>query len=72
VVLLTLPYFQFNGKFAPKTQLTLMAPRAGLVMDSGSKVTYNGVVIGKVADVEEIDADGEPAPRSRWTSTRST
>lgn len=63
VVLLTLLYFQFNGTFAPKTQLTLMAPRAGLVMDSGSKVTYNGVVIGKVADVEEIDADGEPAAK---------
>jgi phospholipid/cholesterol/gamma-HCH transport system substrate-binding protein len=40
-----------------------MAPRAGLVLDSGSKVTYNGVVIGKVADVEEIDADGEPAAK---------
>jgi len=60
---LVLLYFQFHGEFSPKAQLTLMAPRAGLVMDVGSKVTFNGVVIGRVAHVEEIDVDGVPAAK---------
>ncbi|RAV14796.1 MCE-family protein MCE1A, partial [Mycobacterium colombiense] len=40
---LALVYGQFRGSFTPKTQLTMLAARAGLVMDPGSKVTYNGV-----------------------------
>jgi phospholipid/cholesterol/gamma-HCH transport system substrate-binding protein len=40
--------------------LTLMASRSGLVMDRGSKVTYNGVEIGRVAGVEEIHDGGTP------------
>jgi ABC-type transporter Mla subunit MlaD len=43
-------YYQFRGDFSPKTRLTMIASRAGLVMDPGSKVTYNGVEIGKVHD----------------------
>ena len=45
----SLVYFQFRGELTPKTQLTLLSSRAGLVVDPGSKVTYNGVEIGKVA-----------------------
>jgi phospholipid/cholesterol/gamma-HCH transport system substrate-binding protein len=30
-------------------------------MDPGSKVTYNGVPIGRVADINEIERDGKPA-----------
>ena len=48
-VLLVLVYGQFRGDFTPKTKLTMLASRAGLVMDPGSKVTYNGVEIGRVA-----------------------
>jgi hypothetical protein len=33
---------QFRGGLTPGTQLTLLADRAGLVIDPGSKVTYNG------------------------------
>ena len=51
-------YFQFRGELAPKTQLTLMSSRAGLVVDPGSKVTYNGVEIGKVAAVNHVNVDG--------------
>ncbi|WP_066899698.1 MCE family protein [Mycolicibacterium houstonense] len=40
---------QFRGAFEPKAPLTLLAARAGLVLDPGSKVTYNGVPIGRVA-----------------------
>jgi phospholipid/cholesterol/gamma-HCH transport system substrate-binding protein len=61
--MVALVYLQFQGDFAPKTQLTLLASRSGLVMDPGSKVTYNGVEIGRVAKVEEISDGGKPAAR---------
>jgi phospholipid/cholesterol/gamma-HCH transport system substrate-binding protein len=60
IIGLVLVFHQFRGDFTPKTRLTLVAPRAGLVMDPGSKVTYNGVEIGRVAAVDEIDDDGKP------------
>ena len=41
----------------------MVAPRAGLVMDPGSKVTYNGVQIGRVSSISEITHDGKPAAR---------
>ena len=40
-------WIQFHGGLAPTTELTLFAGRSGLSMDEGSKVTYNGVVIGR-------------------------
>ncbi|MHA7653014.1 MCE family protein [Mycobacterium sp. ML4] len=54
-------YWQFRGNFTPKTKLTMVAPRAGLVMDPGAKVTYNGVQIGRVSAISEITRDGIPA-----------
>jgi phospholipid/cholesterol/gamma-HCH transport system substrate-binding protein len=56
-------YSQFRGDFTPKTKLTLVASRAGLVMDPGSKVTYNGVEIGRVAGISEITRGGKPAAK---------
>jgi phospholipid/cholesterol/gamma-HCH transport system substrate-binding protein len=53
-------FFQFRGDFTPKTTLTMIAGRGGLVMDPGSKVTYNGVEIGRVATVEEVEQNGKP------------
>ena len=32
-------------------------------MDPGSKVTYNGVEIGRVAGISEIERDGKPAAK---------
>ncbi len=60
---LVLVYGQFRGDFTPKTKLTMVASRAGLVMDPGSKVTYNGVEIGRVADISEVVRDGRPAAK---------
>jgi phospholipid/cholesterol/gamma-HCH transport system substrate-binding protein len=57
---LVLVYKQFRGELTPKTTLTMLASRAGLVMDPGSKVTYNGVTIGRVASVDEVQRDGRP------------
>ena len=62
-VLLVLVYGQFRGNFTPKTRLTMLASRAGLVMDPGAKVTYNGVQIGRVADISAITRDGKPAAK---------
>lgn len=56
-------WLQFRGRLTPNTALTMVAPRAGLVMDPGSKVTYNGVEIGRVARISEIQRDGIPAAK---------
>ena len=60
---LALVYGQFRGDFTPKTRLTMLSSRAGLVMDHGSKVTYNGVSIGRVAGISEVEHDGKPAAK---------
>ncbi|MCV7062594.1 MCE family protein, partial [Mycolicibacterium vaccae] len=60
-VVLTLVYKQFRGDFTPKAELTMLASRAGLVMEPGSKVTYNGVAIGRVDSISEIERHGRPA-----------
>jgi phospholipid/cholesterol/gamma-HCH transport system substrate-binding protein len=62
-LVLWLVYLQYKGDFTSKTQLTMLSDRAGLVMDPGSKVTYNGVQIGRVADITEIERDGKPAAK---------
>jgi phospholipid/cholesterol/gamma-HCH transport system substrate-binding protein len=63
VLLFVLVYGQFRGDYTPKTTLTMLASRAGLVMDPGSKVTYNGVEIGRVDTISEIVRDGKPAAK---------
>jgi phospholipid/cholesterol/gamma-HCH transport system substrate-binding protein len=63
-LLLFLVFGQFRGDFTAKTKLTMVAPRAGLVMDPGAKVTYNGVEIGRVGNIAEARGpDGKPAAR---------
>ena len=62
-LVLVLVYMQFRGDFTPKTELTMVASRAGLVMEPGSKVTFNGVEIGRVASISEIESDGKPAAK---------
>ncbi|MEE3750663.1 MCE family protein [Mycobacterium intracellulare] len=62
-VIFTLVYIQFRGGFTAKTNLTMLASRAGLVMDPGSKVTYNGVEIGRVGKITETVRDGKPAAK---------
>ena len=62
-LILALVYGQFRGDFTTKTRLTLLASRAGLVMDPGAKVTYNGVQIGRVATISPIVRDGKPAAK---------
>jgi phospholipid/cholesterol/gamma-HCH transport system substrate-binding protein len=56
-------YLQFRGDFSPKTELTLLSSRAGLVVEPGSKVTYNGVEIGRVGRIDMVDVDGTAKAR---------
>ena len=60
IVAVVLVYFQFRGDFLKREQLTMMSARAGLSMDPGAKVTFNGVEIGRVATVNAVDVGGEP------------
>ena len=60
-LVLWLVFLQYNGDFTDKTKLTMLSDRAGLVMDPGSKVTFNGVQIGRVDQIDEIQRDGKPA-----------
>jgi phospholipid/cholesterol/gamma-HCH transport system substrate-binding protein len=62
-LVLWLVFLQYKGDFTEKTKLTMLSDRAGLVMDPGSKVTYNGVQIGRVAQIDEIERDGKPAAK---------
>jgi phospholipid/cholesterol/gamma-HCH transport system substrate-binding protein len=48
-------YLAFRGELTRSVALTVLSPRAGLVVDPGSKVTYNGVEIGKVAAVDFVN-----------------
>lgn len=54
-IIVVLVYMQFRGQFTPKTKLTMVSDRAGLVMDPGSKVTFNGVEIGRVTGVDAFN-----------------
>ncbi len=63
VLIIALVYGQFRGAFESKTSLTMVAPRAGLVMDPGGPVTYNGVQIGRVADISPTEYEDKPAAK---------
>jgi phospholipid/cholesterol/gamma-HCH transport system substrate-binding protein len=62
-LVLWLVFLQYKGDFTEKAKLTMLSDRAGLVMDPGSKVTYNGVQIGRVSQIDEIENDGKPAAK---------
>ena len=59
IAAVVLVYFQFRGDFLDRDNLTMMSARAGLSMDPGAKVTYNGVEIGRVGKVEEVNVGNE-------------
>jgi phospholipid/cholesterol/gamma-HCH transport system substrate-binding protein len=63
VLIVVLVFLQYHGDFLPRARLTVMASRAGLEMDPGAKVTYNGVEIGRVGAVDAVEDDGKPRAR---------
>lgn len=62
-LILTFVVLQFRGALTPETKLTMIAPRSGLVMDPNSKVTYNGVEIGRVKSIEATSQNGREAAK---------
>ncbi|GAA1479569.1 MCE family protein [Gordonia sinesedis] len=52
---------QFLGWFTSTERVTLIAPRAGLVMNPDAKVQLRGVVVGRVATITERDDRAELA-----------
>ncbi|BBX85426.1 MCE family protein [Mycolicibacterium aubagnense] len=60
VLVLALTWCQFRGYFDTKDVLYVMYNRSGLSMDPGSKVTYNGVPIGRLQAAEaQSGSDGQ-------------
>ncbi len=53
-LILGLTWLQFRGFFEDRVPLTVTAERAGLAMDPGSKVTFNGVPIGRLQSAEVV------------------
>lgn len=49
---------QYRGDFVEQTELVVVSDRAGLVVDPGSKVTLNGVEIGRVSGIDVTEVDG--------------
>ncbi|MBO0863828.1 MAG: MCE family protein [Mycobacterium sp.] len=46
-----LTYLSYNAAFSSTDTVTVMAPRAGLVMERDNKVKYRGIQIGKVKNI---------------------
>lgn len=61
---LTLIWCQFRGFFSTSTELYVLTSRAGLSLDPGSKVTYNGVPIGRLRAVNAVTGSGK-SPQAR-------
>ena len=59
-IVVALIWKQFRGGWTEPEKLTLISSRSGLSMDPGSKVTFNGVEIGRVSGVSAINQNGEP------------
>ena len=44
----------YRGSFTPTAPVTVLSPRAGLVMNKDARVTMRGVEVGKVASIEAL------------------
>jgi phospholipid/cholesterol/gamma-HCH transport system substrate-binding protein len=44
----------FRGSFTPSVPVTVLSPRAGLMMNNNARVTMRGVEVGKVASIEAL------------------
>ena len=60
IAVVVLAFMQFRGDFLNREQLTMISSRAGLSMDPGAKVTYNGVEIGRVGKVQAVSVGDQP------------
>ena len=54
IAVVALAATMFRGGFTESVPVTVMSPRAGLVMNPDAKVQIRGVQVGKVASIEAI------------------
>ncbi|WP_099020565.1 MCE family protein [Mycolicibacterium palauense] len=52
VAAMVFTYLAYTAAFTPTDTVTVMSPRAGLVMEQDAKVKYRGLQIGKVKSIE--------------------
>lgn len=52
VAFAVLTYLSYTAAFTSTDTVTVSSPRAGLVMDTGAKVKYRGVQVGKVTAID--------------------
>ncbi|MCF6391068.1 MCE family protein [Mycobacterium sp. MBM] len=60
VLVFGLSWAMFRGYFDTTIPVVLMAERAGLSMDPGSKVTFNGVPVGRLVSADVATDGGYP------------
>jgi phospholipid/cholesterol/gamma-HCH transport system substrate-binding protein len=58
-LIVVLVFLQSDGYFIQRTPLTMLASRAGLQMESGTKATFNGVQIGRVGAGNAVEVGGK-------------
>lgn len=54
-----LTYLSYTDYFSSTDTVTILAPRAGLVMDDGAKVKYLGLQVGKVSSITYQGAEAK-------------
>ncbi|MDH6243462.1 MCE family protein [Mycobacterium sp. OTB74] len=64
VLVLALTWVQFRGDFETKARVYVLYNRSGLAMDTGSKVTFNGVPIGRVNEAQAVTGHDQ-APQAK-------
>ncbi|MGE2731024.1 MCE family protein [Mycolicibacterium vaccae] len=52
-------YLSYTAAFTPTDKVTVLSPRAGLVMERDAKVKYRGIQVGKVESIEYAGRDAK-------------
>lgn len=55
----------YRGGFATMSHVTVLTSRSGLSVETGTKVTLNGVAIGRVRSVRAEEFNGQPSAQLR-------
>ena len=59
ILIVTFVVLQYRGALTPKVKVNMLAERSGLLMETGSRVTLNGVAVGRVTNVVPTVHDGK-------------
>ena len=59
ILIFTFVVLQYRGALTPKVNVDMLAERSGLLMETGSRVTLNGVAVGRVIGVDPTVHDGK-------------